>query len=331
MLIVFLRLTSANVEDLFQMEDDYGFFIDFYGVNVMQNNRNILITGANGLIGSALYPELSKRGYTIRTLSRNHGDFKWDLSNHYIDTNTLNGIDCVIHLAGETIAQRWTSAAKERILLSRIKSTQLLTKELLRQNRPIKLICASGINYYGYNTLDPVTEQSAPGNGFLAHVCIEWERSAAGSKSAEIREHTTFIRTGVVLTPKGGAMKKMLPPFKAGVGGHIGSGRQIMSWISLEDIVRIYIRAVEDQTLTGAINAVTPNPVSNSEFTAELGKVLNRPTILPFPEFMVKTLFGEMGRETILSNLNVVPEKLQQCGFKWEHADINSMLNALLN
>ena len=297
----------------------------------MTKNRNILVTGANGLIGSALCPALSKSGYTVRTLSRNHGDFRWDISNNFIETNALSGIDCIIHLAGETIAQRWTVYAKENILQSRLKSTQMLAKEICRKERQIKLICASGINYYGCDRAERVTEQSSPGTGFLAEVCKEWESAVHECEISEIRKNATFIRTGVVLTPNGGALKKMLPPFKAGVGGRIGSGKQMMSWISLDDIVRVYIQAIEDERLTGAINAVTPSPVTNHKFTEALGKVLHRPTILPIPAFMVTALFGEMGKETILSNLNVVPEKLQQCGFEWRHAKINDALNELLD
>ena len=324
----------------------------------MSHRKNILVTGANGLIGRELCHELTRRAYTVRTLSRTHGDFKWDIHNGYIDAQALNGVDCAVHLAGETIAQRWTADSKKRIRESRVKSTQLLASEILRQSHPVKLICASGINYYGYDNPEAVTERSAPGSGFLADLCQEWERAAkecahAGlleCASAELnssplvrRSHgedgcpmpyalcPKFIRTGVVLSPKGGALKKMLPPFKAGLGGRIGSGRQMMSWISLEDIVRVYIRAIEDNTLSGAVNAVAPNPVTNSEFTDALSAALKRPAVFPVPSFMVKLLFGEMGQETILSNLNVVPEKLQQCGFEWQHAEIDSALNAVLN
>jgi len=284
-------------------------------------SKTILVTGAYGLIGKALCTALYRHGYTVRKLSRSHGDCKWDINSGYIDTNTLNGISCAVHLAGEPIDQRWTPDAKERIRKSRVKSTQMLVKEILRQRHSVDLICASGINYYGYDTLGPLTEQSAPGSGFLAEVCQEWERSAAGAGLTP-----KLIRTGVVLSKEGGALKKMLPPFKAGLGGPIGSGEQMMSWISLEDIVRVYIRAIEDDSLTGAINAVALHPVSNSNFTKALGKALKRPAILPLPAFMVNLLFGEMSRETILSDLNVMPEKLQQCGFEWKQPDLDSAL-----
>ncbi len=292
------------------------------------HHTNILVSGAQGLIGRALCDALRKRGYTVRTLSRCHGDFTWDIAKGFIDCNALNGIGCVIHLAGEPIAQRWNAQAKQRILDSRVKSTAILAGEILRHDRPFTFLCASGINYYGCDTPGPVTEQSESGSGFLTEVCRRWEAAAAPLQQRGVR--TVHLRTGVVLGAGGGALAKMRPPFRAGLGGRIGSGRQMMSWIALEDIVQIYLRAVDDAAIAGAVNAVAPSPVSNDAFTRALGDALHRPTLLPVPAFLVKTLFGEMGEETVLSNLNVVPEKLERAGFEWVCPDIDSALRRAL-
>jgi uncharacterized protein (TIGR01777 family) len=279
-------------------------------MNVMSSHKNILVTGAKGLIGSALCRELIKQGYTVRTLSRSHGNFRWNIESGYIDTNILSEIDSVVHLAGETIAQRWTTKAKERIVLSRINSTQLLVREILKQKHPIDYISASGINFYG--------------DGFLAQLCRQWEGAAQPLQETGLR--TVFIRTGVVLSSEGGALAKMLPPFKACLGGKIGSGKQLMSWISLMDIIRVYILAIENASLAGPINAVSEKAVSNEDFTRALSQALHRPAVFPLPAFLVNLIFGEMGRETVLCDLNIFPEKLQQFGFEWEQPDLFSLL-----
>ncbi|MDA3927073.1 MAG: TIGR01777 family oxidoreductase [Kiritimatiellae bacterium] len=276
----------------------------------MSSHKNILVTGAKGLIGSALCRELIKQGYTVRTLSRSHGNFRWNIESGYIDTNILSEIDSVVHLAGETIAQRWTTKAKERIVLSRINSTQLLVREILKQKHPIDYISASGINFYG--------------DGFLAQLCRQWEGAAQPLQETGLR--TVFIRTGVVLSSEGGALAKMLPPFKACLGGKIGSGKQLMSWISLMDIIRVYILAIENASLAGPINAVSEKAVSNEDFTRALSQALHRPAVFPLPAFLVNLIFGEMGRETVLCDLNIFPEKLQQFGFEWEQPDLFSLL-----
>jgi uncharacterized protein len=288
------------------------------------HSTNILVSGAQGLVGRALCDALRKRGYAVRTLSRSRGDVAWDTEKGFIDSNALNGIGCVIHLAGEPIAQRWSSEAKRRILNSRVKGTGMLAREILRHDRPVAFICASGVNYYGCDTPDPVTESSESGSGFLAEVCRGWEAAAAPLQQRGVR--TVFLRTGVVLDAGGGALAKMLPPFRAGLGGRIGSGRQMMSWIALEDLVQIYLRAAEDEALCGAVNAVAPRAVSNAEFTQALGGALHRPTLLPVPAFLARTLFGEMAAETVLANLNVVPQRLTDAGFEWRHAGIDSAL-----
>jgi len=288
-------------------------------------NKSILITGASGLIGSALCPALIEQGHTVQTLSRTNGDLHWNIDKQTLESGALDKVDCVIHLAGESIAQRWTAKTKKLISRSRTESTRLLTDSILKQKRPIDFISASGINFYGGGeTREPATEETPAGTGFLARVCQEWEGAAQPLQEAGLR--TVFIRTGVVLSSKGGALAKMLPPFKLGIGGKIGTGNQKMSWISLTDIVRIYIRAVEDEGLTGPVNATTPQAVSNAEFTKALGRAVNRPAICPLPAAVVKLIFGEMGRNTILSDLNVVPAKLLRLGFQWKHPDLDNAL-----
>ncbi|MFA7171855.1 MAG: TIGR01777 family oxidoreductase [Kiritimatiellia bacterium] len=287
--------------------------------------KSILISGASGLIGGALCPALTQRGHIVRTLSRSHGDQLWHINDQTLKKGALDEIDCVIHLAGENIAQRWTPRARERILRSRTESTQLLTANILKQSRPIDFISASGINFYGETKTErPTTEASPAGTGFLATVCQAWERAAQPLQRAALR--TVFIRTGVVLSAQGGALAKMLPPFRLGLGGRIGSGKQYMSWISLSDIVQIYIRAVEDQSLGGPINATAPQAISNLEFTKTLGRVLKRRTFCPLPAVMIRVLFGAMGRETILSNLNVAPDRLLHAGFEWLYPELEPLL-----
>jgi uncharacterized protein len=290
---------------------------------------NILVSGASGLIGRPVCDALRKRGHTVRTLSRQHGDVIWHIEQGYIDSSAFDGINCVIHLAGENIAQRWSAAARARIVQSRLATTRLLMSEIARHGRKIDFICASGINFYGYDRADKLTEESPSGSGFLAELCCRWEGAVTGSAVAELLAETKFIRTGVVLTPEGGALKKILPIFKAGLGGRLGSGLQMMSWISLADLARIYVRSVEDNTLTGAVNAVAPKNVSNAEFTRALSAALHRPACLPVPAIALKIFFGEMAKETVLANLQVLPQKLQQTRFEWKHPDITTALKTM--
>ena len=290
--------------------------------------RTVLVSGATGLVGRALCARLTTRGHTVRTLSRRRGDVSWDLDKGTIDSNAMDGVDAVVHLAGEPVAQRWTPAAKERILQSRVKSTQLLVDAMLKARGTRAFISASGINFYGYARKRPVDEGSAPGSGFLAGVCHEWESAARPLDSRDIR--AVFIRTGIVLSPAGGALAKMLPAFRLGLGGPIASGRQRMSWIGLEDLVEIYLRAIEDPACRGPVNAVAPEAIDNRTFTKTLGSVLRRPAILPLPAFAVKALFGEMGRETLLSDLAVVPEALRSLSQAWRHAGLESALRHCL-
>jgi len=294
----------------------------------MNSKKTVLVTGATGLIGRALCPLLEANGHQVRSLSRSAGDYRWDPAAATIDSTALDGVDAVIHLAGESVAQRWTAAAKRRILDSRLQSSALLAAEILKRDRPVSYISASGINYYGFASDALLDESADSGEGFLAEVCRQWEGAAQALIDAGHR--CVFVRTGVVLSPEGGALAKLLPPFKAGLGGKISSGDQMMSWISLNDLARVYLRSLEEETVSGPLNAVAPVAVTNQEFTQAMGAILKRPTVLPLPAFAVKLMFGEMGRETLLSDLRVEPARLHAMGFSWEHANMDDALNALL-
>ena len=290
----------------------------------MNAGKTILITGASGLVGTALKSALNSSGHRVKTLSRKGGDYSWDPVAGVVNREAFNEVDAVIHLAGEPIAQRWTEASKARILRSRVDGTNLLVREILAQERSIDYISASGINYYGSSVEEAVDECSPGGAGFLARVTRDWE--AAAMPLVEAGQRCVFVRTGVVLDAQGGALKKLLPPFKAGVGGRVGSGQQMMSWISLDDLARVYLLCVENATVSGPVNAVAPQTVSNCDFTKALGKVLSRPTFLPLPTMVVKALFGAMGEETILSSLMVEPARLRELDFDWQHPSIETAL-----
>jgi len=295
----------------------------------MTQPKTILISGASGLVGSAVSKMLQQRGHSVRTLSRSTGDVRWDVEAGQLDASALDGVDAVIHLAGEPIAQRWSDAARERILQSRVKGTSLLAEAIAARPEKPSFICASGSNFYGHTAADLVDETSPSGEGFLAEVCRAWEGAAQPAIDAGAR--TVFVRTGIVLAAGGGALAKMLTPFKLGLGGRIAGGNQRMSWISLHDLAAVYSRSVEDETLSGAINAVSPNPVCNGIFTKTLGKVLGRPTIFPFPAAVVTTLFGDMGRETVLADLGVLPQRLEALGFAWQAPDLEQALRETLS
>ncbi|MGB0335030.1 MAG: TIGR01777 family oxidoreductase [Opitutales bacterium] len=293
------------------------------------SSQTILVTGASGLVGRPLCRALRERDHQVLTVSRgNSGDFKWDIDSAEFDASALAGVDVVIHLAGETVAQRWTKEAKARILNSRVRSTRLLVDAILATEKRPALISASGISYYGVDRAEPMDENAVSGSGFLAEVTRQWE--GAAQPLLEMGLRTVFMRTGIVLSRHGGALAKMLPPFQLGLGGRVGSGRQWMSWVSLPDLVSMYLFAVENQTLTGAVNAVAPYASSNAEFTKILGKVLGRPTFFPFPAALVKALFGEMGKETVLSNLAILPRKFEEYGFVWRTPNLEQALKETL-
>ncbi|CAA6690128.1 MULTISPECIES: TIGR01777 family oxidoreductase [unclassified Lentimonas] len=290
----------------------------------MNTSKTILVTGATGLVGGALCVELRRRGHTVRTLSRSRGDFRWDVAAGELDAGAVEGVDAVVHLAGEPVAQRWTKDRRDRILRSRVDSAQLLVNAILQQSQRPDFICASGINYYGYNCAGPVDESSPSGEGFLAEVCRQWEGAAQPLVDAGVR--TVSTRIGLVLSGEGGALSKMLPAFKLGLGGRVGLGTQLMSWIALSDLVQMLCRCVEDASISGPINAVAPAAVTNAEFTKALGKVLRRPTFCAVPCSVVNLLFSEMGRETLLGNVGAVPARMQAAGFEWEQPGLESCL-----
>jgi uncharacterized protein (TIGR01777 family) len=288
-------------------------------------SKTILVTGASGLVGKSLCVALEARGHTVRRLSRSkNADYVWDIDRGYIDPTALKNVDVVIHLAGETVAQRWSEAAKQRILNSRTRSTALLVTNMLKQPVRPALISASGISYYGIQRENDLSEDATTGGGFLAEVTRQWEGAAQPLLDADVR--VAFLRTGIVLSKQGGALAKMLTPFKLGVGGRIGSGRQKMSWISLVDLVNAYIFSVENESVSGAINAVAPEPVTNKVFTKTLGFVIGRPTIFPLPSKVVELLFGEMGEETVLGDLGVIPARLTALKFEWEQPELEDAL-----
>jgi uncharacterized protein len=291
-------------------------------------HQTILITGASGLIGTALSEQLKSAGHTVKKLSRSGDGLTWDLEKGTISDGALEGVDTVVHLAGAPIAQRWTAKAKKDILESRVQGTRLLAEAILKEPNPPAFISASGANYYGFNQGELLDESAPSGDGFLAEVCRAWEEAAGALIDHGVR--TAFMRTSIVLSSKGGALAKMITPFKMGVGGRIGSGDQKMSWISLPDLVNLYQFVIENESIHGPVNAAAPKPVSNTVFTRELGTALGRPTFIPLPEAVVKTLFGEMGEETVLADLGLIPAKATAHGFQWTTPDLASALLKVL-
>jgi uncharacterized protein len=280
---------------------------------------NVLVTGASGFIGSALVPYLTRAGHRVIPLS-----FREKL-----DLTSPGQIDAVIHLAGENIAQRWTPAAKKRIRDSRVRVTEWFSTELTKlAPKPRTLLCASATGFYGDRGDEALAEQSTPGKGFLSEICQQWEGACAPAAGAGIR--VVNLRFGIVLDPSGGALRKMLPPFRAGFGGRVGSGRQYWSWVSREDAVRAIDYALNDQSLRGPINVVGPNAARNSQFTKALARVLRRPAIFPAPAFALRMLFGRMADEALLASAHVIPERLQRSGFAFTDPELEPALRKLL-
>ena len=290
----------------------------------------ILITGASGLIGQALQKSLRARGHelllTTREEPKDANHIQWDADAGFAKTDELEGIDAVIHLAGESIAAlRWTDEKKKAIRESRVKGTRSVVDTIARlKAKPKVLVAASAVGYYGERGDEILTEASGAGEGFLPDVCKEWEAESRRAEDAGVR--TVLLRTATVLSKDGGALGTMLLPFKLGVGGVIGSGTQWFSWISLDDQVAGIIFALENENLRGAVNSTSPNPVTNEEFTKTMGDVLYRPTFIPLPEFAVSTLLGEMGDALLLTSTRVVPQRLSDAGFEFKYPELKPAL-----
>lgn len=294
----------------------------------------VLVTGSSGLIGSALLPFLTTGGHEVvrlvRAAPRSDAEILWDPAEGRIDARSLEGLDAAVHLAGENISSgRWTATRKARIRSSRVDGTRLLASTLAGLDRPPRaFVSASAIGYYGDRGDEELDEQSAPGAGFLAAVCKEWEEAVRPAADAGTR--VVRLRFGVILSPSGGALQKMLPPFRLGLGGVIGNGRQYMSWLALDDAVGIVHHALIDGSLSGAVNAVAPHPLTNRDFTKILGRVLSRPTLFPVPAFAARLTFGEMADELLLASTRVVPRKLEESNYRFRFAELEPALRHLL-
>jgi uncharacterized protein len=288
--------------------------------------RRIAITGASGFLGGALVPFLTTGGHTVRTVGRGaNSDVQWDPARGSLDTAALGGVDAVIHLAGASIAERWTPEQRKAIRESRLTSTRLIAETMARMSpRPEVLISGSAVGIYGSRGDELLDETSALGDDFPAEVGKEWEAATAPARDAGIR--VVHIRTGIVLNPGGGALGKMLLPFQAGVGGRLGSGKQWMSWISREDWIGAVHFLLQTAGLEGVFNLTAPEPVTNATFTEAMGRVLHRPTVLPVPAFALTTIFGEMARGTILASQRAVPKALERAGFAFAHPTVSSAL-----
>lgn len=295
----------------------------------------VAITGSHGLIGSALVPRLTAAGHTVIRVVRGAagpGEASWDPAGGTIDIAALGGVDAAIHLAGVGIAdRRWSTAHKAAVLDTRVQGTRVLAEALARlEPRPSVLLSGSAIGYYGDRGGEDLTESSEAGTGFLAEVCRQWEAAASPADDAGIR--VLRLRTGIVLSPAGGALAKQLPLFRLGVGGRLGSGRQYMSWIALDDDVAAIAFALTADGLRGAANLTAPNPVTNAELAAAIGRALHRPAALPVPAAALKIALGrQMATEMLLGGAKVLPRALQEAGYAFAHPEVEEALGTMLS
>jgi len=295
---------------------------------------NVLISGSSGLIGSALAERLAADGHAVGRLLRpprepNAGDALWDPAAGMVDVGALEGRDAVVHLAGENIGRRWSRKIIARIRDSRVGGTRLLCDALARLDEPPDvLLTASGIGLYGSRGEEALDEASAMGEGFMADLCRDWEAAAAPAAEAGIR--VVNLRLALVLSAAGGALKRMLRPFRLGLGGRVGSGRQYWSWVTLTDAVAAFAFALTSPGLSGPVNVASPKAVTSREFTAALGRVLHRPTFLPAPAWGVRLAFGKMADELLLASARVLPKKLLEAGFTFRQADLEPALRQIL-
>ncbi|MBC7929766.1 MAG: TIGR01777 family protein [Rubrivivax sp.] len=299
----------------------------------------VIVTGATGLVGRALIRSLLSEGHNVTRLVRGGAQafsapgtkaVHWEPEKASIDAKELEGHDAAVHLAGDPISEgRWDEEKKKRIRESRVVGTRLLAETLANlDEKPKVLVSASAIGFYGNRGGEVLREESASGEDFLSEVCREWEKATLAASQAGIR--VVHLRIGVVLSATGGALPKMLTPFKLGVGGRVGSGKQYMSWITLDDLVGVIQRALDDEGLRGPVNAVAPQPVTNEEFTKALGGALGRPTIFSVPAFAARLAFGEMADALLLSSARVEPARLKEAGYEFKHPNLEGALTQVL-
>lgn len=297
----------------------------------------VTVTGATGLIGQALVAALKERGDEVTVLSRNPESASrqlgveavaWDPLTEPAPASALSGRDGVVHLAGEPVAQRWSDEVKRSIRTSRdLGTANLVAGIAASEPRPSVLVSSSAVGYYGKHGDEVIDESSPAGSDFLAEVCVEWERRARAAEELGLR--VVVVRTGVVLDADGGALKTMLPPFKAGVGGPVAGGRQYMPWIHVDDIVGIYLAALDDASWSGPVNGTAPDPVTNAEFSKALGRALRRPAIFPVPALAIRALYGEMS-EIVTEGQRAVPARPLELGYRFAQADLDAALSSAL-
>lgn len=298
----------------------------------------VAVTGATGLLGPSLVQGLLQGGHEVVVLARQVGralaqlpagvqGVVWE-AGQAVEPQGLEGVEAVVHLAGEPVAQRWTEEARRRIRASRVEGTRGLVEALRAVGSVRHLLSASAVGYYGSaRGAEPLTEESAPGEDFLAEVCREWEAEARVAQAAGVR--TVVLRIGVVLHPEGGALKQVLPVFRLGLGGRLGTGQQYMSWVHREDTVGMMLWALEQTQVAGPVNVVAPQPVTNAEFTQVLGQVLGRPTLMAVPRLALRAVYGDMS-QVVLGGQRVLPRRAQEAGYRFKHPALEGALRSLL-
>ncbi len=292
----------------------------------------VLVSGSSGLVGSSLVPSLTAAGYQVTRLGRSgpssEGRLAWDPAKP-LAPEFVSGFDAVVHLAGESIVGRWTEEKKRRIVESRVPPTRHLAEALAKTSQPPRvLICASAIGYYGDRGDELLREDSAPGQLLTSQMCQQWEAATQAATAAGIR--TVSLRTGIVLSTAGGALKKMLLPFRLGIGGNVGNGQQWMSWVDLQDVTAAILHILKTDSIRGPVNMTSPNPVTNAEFTKTLASVLSRPAVFPMPTYAARLVFGQMADELLLASQRVEPAKLLASGYVFRRPDLRQSLMAIL-